>query len=110
MEEAPSFFCSGMATAMLPASIPCRRSSNSRKAEDLDSESLSIALHSMSVAQPGTQAMMRKGSSAIKPGLARIQLLPAIEPSGYATREQLMEAVRNAIADALPAEMKPTVI
>jgi 1-acyl-sn-glycerol-3-phosphate acyltransferase len=62
------------------------------------------------IAISGTQAMMRKGSSAIKPGLARIQLLPAIEPSSYATREQLMEAVRNAIADALPAEMKPAVI
>jgi 1-acyl-sn-glycerol-3-phosphate acyltransferase len=51
--------------------------------------------------------MMRKGSSAITPGVARIQLLPAIDPADYATRDELMRAVRNAIAEALPAEMKP---
>jgi len=51
--------------------------------------------------------MMRKGSNAIVPGVARIRLLPAIEPSDYATREELMRAVRNAIAEALPPEMKP---
>jgi 1-acyl-sn-glycerol-3-phosphate acyltransferase len=50
---------------------------------------------------------MRKGSNAIVPGVARIQLLPAIEPSDYATRDELMRAVRNAIAEALPSEMKP---
>jgi 1-acyl-sn-glycerol-3-phosphate acyltransferase len=55
----------------------------------------------------GTQTMMRKGSSAIAPGLARIQLLPPIEPADYATREELMQAVRTAIAEALPQEMKP---
>src|SRR5271156_817891 len=59
------------------------------------------------VAVSGTQTMMRKGSNAIIPGLARIQLLPAIEPSDYATRDELMRAVRNAIAEALPSEMKP---
>jgi 1-acyl-sn-glycerol-3-phosphate acyltransferase len=62
------------------------------------------------IAISGTQAMMRKGSNAIAPGLARIQLLPAIEPSHYATREQLLLAVKNAIADALPTEMKPAAI
>jgi 1-acyl-sn-glycerol-3-phosphate acyltransferase len=56
----------------------------------------------------GTQTMMRKGSSAIAPGLARIQLLPPIEPADYATREELMQAVRTAIAEALPQEMKPS--
>src|SRR3984957_19515031 len=56
------------------------------------------------IALSGTQTMMRKGSYAITPGLARIQLLPAIEPSDYATREELMSAVRNAIAEALPPE------
>ncbi len=59
------------------------------------------------VAVSGTQSMMRKGSSAITPGVARIQLLPAIDPADYATRDELMRAVRNAIAEALPAEMKP---
>jgi 1-acyl-sn-glycerol-3-phosphate acyltransferase len=62
------------------------------------------------IALSGTQSMMRKGSYAITPGLARIQLLPAIEPSDYATREELMSAVRNAIAEALPPEMKPAAI
>ena len=51
--------------------------------------------------------MMRKGSIAITPGVARVQLLPAIEPSLYETREELLKAVRKAIADALPEEMKP---
>jgi 1-acyl-sn-glycerol-3-phosphate acyltransferase len=51
--------------------------------------------------------MMRKGSSAITPGLARIQVLAAIEPSKFETREELMTAVRSAIAEALPPEMKP---
>jgi 1-acyl-sn-glycerol-3-phosphate acyltransferase len=51
--------------------------------------------------------MMRKGSSAIAPGVAKVQLLPAIEPSQYATREELLRAVRLAIAQALPEEMKP---
>ena len=54
--------------------------------------------------------MMRKGSNAITPGLARIQFLPVIEPSNYETREKLMAAVRSAIADALPEEMKPAAI
>jgi 1-acyl-sn-glycerol-3-phosphate acyltransferase len=59
------------------------------------------------IAISGTQTMMHKGSAAIVPGLARIQLLPAIEPSQYATREALMAAVRDEIAEALPPEMKP---
>jgi 1-acyl-sn-glycerol-3-phosphate acyltransferase len=61
------------------------------------------------IAISGTQTMMHKGSSAIRPGVARMQLLPAIQPSQYATREELMEAVRNAIAEALPPEMKPVI-
>jgi len=59
------------------------------------------------VALSGTEKMMRKGSVAITPGLARIQVLPAIEPSNYETREELLCAVRSAIAEALPMEMKP---
>jgi 1-acyl-sn-glycerol-3-phosphate acyltransferase len=62
------------------------------------------------IALSGTQAMMRKGSSAITPGVARIRVLPAIEPSKYETREELMTAVRSAIAEALPPEMKPAAI
>ena len=62
------------------------------------------------IALSGTQTMMRKGSNAITPGLARIRVLPAIEPSKYETREQLMEAVRSAMAEALPPEMQPAAI
>jgi 1-acyl-sn-glycerol-3-phosphate acyltransferase len=58
------------------------------------------------IALSGTQTMMRKGSYAITPGLARIHVLPVVEPSKYETREELMLAVRSAIADALPVEMK----
>jgi 1-acyl-sn-glycerol-3-phosphate acyltransferase len=62
------------------------------------------------IALSGTQTMMRKGSNAITPGLARIRVLPAIEPSKYHTREELMAAVRSAIAKALPPEMQPAAI
>jgi len=59
------------------------------------------------VAISGTQTMMRKGSAAITPGVARIAMLPAIDPARYETREELMTAVRAAIAEALPEEMQP---
>jgi len=59
------------------------------------------------IALSGTQHMMRKGSVAITPGVAEVRLLPMIEPGQYETREQLLNAVRRAIADALPEEMKP---
>ncbi len=59
------------------------------------------------VAISGTERMMQKGSAAIAPGVARVQVLPAIEPSAYGSREELMAAVRAAIAGALPEEMRP---
>ena len=59
------------------------------------------------VAISGTETMMRKGSAAITPGVAKVRMLPAIDPTQYATREELMKAVRGAIAGALPEEMKP---
>jgi 1-acyl-sn-glycerol-3-phosphate acyltransferase len=59
------------------------------------------------VAISGTETMMRKHSAAIRPGIARIQMLPPIDPASYATREDLMRAVRTAIANALPQEMRP---
>src|SRR5438445_230887 len=60
------------------------------------------------IAVSGTERMMKKGSAAIAPGVARVQLLPVIEASEYATREELIRAVRAAIAEALPEEMKPS--
>ena len=59
------------------------------------------------IALAGTYNMLPKGSNAVRPGIARVLLLPAIETSDYATREELMVAVRQAIANALPPEMKP---
>ena len=59
------------------------------------------------IAISGTQTMMRKHSAAIRPGVAKIELLPAIYPGEYETREQLMKGVREAIAAALPEDMWP---
>jgi 1-acyl-sn-glycerol-3-phosphate acyltransferase len=59
------------------------------------------------VALSGTQSMMRKHSAAILPGVARVQMLPAIYPAQFSSRDELMRAVRGAIAEALPEEMRP---
>jgi len=59
------------------------------------------------IAISGTQHMMRKGSVAITPGVVTLQFLAPIEPSAYATREDMMSAVRAALIAALPAEMQP---
>ncbi len=59
------------------------------------------------IAISGTQAMMQKGGWAITPGIARVQLLEAIDPAAYRSREEILAAVYEAIAAALPAEMKP---
>lgn len=59
------------------------------------------------VAISGTETMMRKGSSLVTPGVATIEMLPVIDPKDYATREALMTAVRDVIANALPDRMKP---
>ena len=48
-----------------------------------------------------------KGSIWIKPGVARFQMLEAIDPKAFASREKLMAAVHDALAAALPSEMKP---
>ncbi|MDE3105747.1 MAG: 1-acyl-sn-glycerol-3-phosphate acyltransferase [Acidobacteriota bacterium] len=59
------------------------------------------------VAIAGTESMMQKGSLAIRPGVAQVRFLPVVESSQYATREQLMQAVRESIAAALPPSMQP---
>jgi 1-acyl-sn-glycerol-3-phosphate acyltransferase len=61
------------------------------------------------IAISGTESMMRKGSFAVMPGVARIEFLKVMEPTDYATREELMIAVRAAIDAALPVEMKAAV-
>lgn len=62
------------------------------------------------IAISGTQMMMRKGSFAVMPGVAKIEFLKPIEPADYATREGLMVAVKSAIDTALPAEMKAATV
>ncbi len=59
------------------------------------------------VAISGTQTMLPKGEWKIRRGVARVQMLPAVEPAGYQNREELLRAVRERIAAALPVEMRP---
>jgi 1-acyl-sn-glycerol-3-phosphate acyltransferase len=59
------------------------------------------------IAISGTETMMRKHSAAVTPGVAKVAILQAMDPAGYATREELMRAAHSAIAAALPGEMRP---
>lgn len=54
----------------------------------------------------GTESMMRKGSIRIFPGTAHVTFHAPIRPRDYETREDLMEAVRGAIASGLPEAMR----
>ena len=54
----------------------------------------------------GTETIQGKGSLRIKPGTAHVVFHPPIDPAGFATREQLMQAVRSAIASGLPEWMR----
>jgi 1-acyl-sn-glycerol-3-phosphate acyltransferase len=54
----------------------------------------------------GTEAMMSKGSNRITPGTAHIVFHPPVYPAGFATREELLAAVRAAIASGLPEWMR----
>jgi len=49
----------------------------------------------------GTREMMPKGTLKIKPSVAVVRFLSAIEPKDFATREELMLAVRGAMERAL---------
>ncbi len=53
----------------------------------------------------GSEHMMTKGSLRIKPGTAHLTFHPAVYPQQFATREQLMIAVRAAITSGLPQSM-----
>ncbi|MGA1984012.1 MAG: lysophospholipid acyltransferase family protein [Acidobacteriaceae bacterium] len=55
----------------------------------------------------GTQTMMRKHSAAIRPGVAKVEFLAAIYPGRFQSREELMQAVRAEMVEALPEEMRP---
>jgi 1-acyl-sn-glycerol-3-phosphate acyltransferase len=54
----------------------------------------------------GTYEMMPKGTSLIKGGTATLVFHPPIDPSKFAAREELVEAVRAAINNALPPERR----
>ena len=54
----------------------------------------------------GTETMMAKGSLRIRPGTAHIAFHAPIYPRIFATREDLMDAVRAAIASGLPEWMR----
>ncbi len=54
----------------------------------------------------GTEKIIPWGSNRIHPGVARIVFHPVIDPANYATRDDLSEAVRAAIASGLPEWMR----
>lgn len=54
----------------------------------------------------GTERMMPKGSMRIRAGTAHIKFHAPIDPRSFASREDLMEAVREAIASGLPEWMR----
>ena len=54
----------------------------------------------------GTETLMAKGSFAIKPGTAHIIFHAPLYPADFAAREELMKAVRAAIATGLPEWMR----
>jgi 1-acyl-sn-glycerol-3-phosphate acyltransferase len=54
----------------------------------------------------GTESMMAKGSLRIKPGTAHIKFHAPLYPRDFATRDELMDAVRAAIASGLPEWMR----
>ncbi|MGA3371254.1 MAG: lysophospholipid acyltransferase family protein [Terracidiphilus sp.] len=55
----------------------------------------------------GTETLMARGSFGIKPGTAHFVFHDPIDPAGFATREELMQAVRASIASGLPEWMRP---
>jgi 1-acyl-sn-glycerol-3-phosphate acyltransferase len=54
----------------------------------------------------GTESMMKKGSMRITPGTAHVAFNPPLWPRDYATREELMDAVRRSMAASLPEWMR----
>jgi 1-acyl-sn-glycerol-3-phosphate acyltransferase len=54
----------------------------------------------------GTETMMGKGSARIHPGIAHVMFHTPLRPSDFATREELMDSVRAAIASGLPEWMR----
>jgi 1-acyl-sn-glycerol-3-phosphate acyltransferase len=54
----------------------------------------------------GTYEMMPKGNMIVRPGTATLVFHPPVDPKQYSSREELMQAVRDVINGALPAERR----
>jgi len=54
----------------------------------------------------GTETMMAKGSLRIKPGKVHIAFHPPLNPGSFASRNELMAAVRESINSGLPEWMR----
>ncbi|MGD0730861.1 MAG: lysophospholipid acyltransferase family protein [Terracidiphilus sp.] len=54
----------------------------------------------------GTETMLAKGSLRMKPGTAHIIFHAPLHPADFANREELLKAVRAAIASGLPVWMQ----
>jgi 1-acyl-sn-glycerol-3-phosphate acyltransferase len=54
----------------------------------------------------GTEKIQGKGSLRMHPGTANVTFHPLIDPSAFATREELTQAARTAIASGLPEWMR----
>ena len=61
--------------------------------------------HIVPVSIWGTETMMKKGSMRLYPGVAHVTFHAPLRPADFATREELMEATRQAIASGLPQWM-----
>jgi len=69
-----------------------------------------LAMHSGAPVVPvsisGTEKMMKRGSLRIYPGTARVVFHAPIRPHDYSSKEDLMDALRVAIASGLPEWMR----
>jgi 1-acyl-sn-glycerol-3-phosphate acyltransferase len=54
----------------------------------------------------GTEKLLRKGSFRMSRGDANVIFHPPIDPAAFSSREELMQAVREAIASGLPDWMR----
>jgi 1-acyl-sn-glycerol-3-phosphate acyltransferase len=54
----------------------------------------------------GTEKMLPKGGNSIHPGVAHVTFHDPIDPAAFATRDELMRAVRVAVASGLPEWMR----
>jgi 1-acyl-sn-glycerol-3-phosphate acyltransferase len=54
----------------------------------------------------GTESMMSKGSLRVQPGTVHVVFHSPLDPRDFATREEMMEAMRSAIASGLPEWMR----